>query len=146
MKKAILFLAILAFSKNLNAQTEIKANPIALLFEAVMVSVEHGFNDDFSLDADIWLAEEFGGFSLSQKYYFFPKVGLDHFHVGIFEAVQQGSAGIGFLAGYKLVSKRNVVFDLGAGIGRSFDDGGVGYLKFHLGYRFGKKAKTAPVQ
>ena len=51
------------------------------------------------------------------------------------------AVGVGFLIGYKWISRKNILFEIGAGLGRSFteDDYLLGYGKLHMGYRFGKK-------
>lgn len=137
--KKLLFLSLLVSGLSLQAQTELKISPIALIFGYPAISVEQQLTESFGLDADVFLLDGFFGANLSGKYYFDPVRGIDKFHVGLFMGVQE-VPGIGFLAGYKFLSRKNVVFELGLGIGRSFDGGAVGYGKVHLGYRFNKKA------
>ena len=141
MKKLLIAATFIFCFVRLNAQTEVKLSPIPLLFGYVAVSVEQQVNPDFGVDLDLYLIEDFFGGNLSAKYYFNPDRGIDKFHVGAFGGVQYESVGVGFLAGYKWLSRKNITFELGLGIGRSFDDGAIGYAKFHLGYRFEKKAK-----
>lgn len=114
--------------------------------------------------------------NLIGKYYFSPKHGADGFYADIFtrfvnrsiEASYQGGdadkpttinfsrtqVGLGFGLGFKVVSQKGFVFDIGTGIGRalySHDKINVseqdydipelirtmGYLKIGVGYRFG---------
>ena len=140
--KKILCCALLALSINaLSAQTEIKVSPIGLIFEVAAISVETAINPSFSLDGDAIIAADYFGFNLSGKYYFNPKAGIDGFHIGAFagNAISDEAIGIGFLTGYKIMSRKRITFEFGLGLGRSFDSGIVGYAKVHLGYRFGKK-------
>ena len=140
MKKLLLVFALLAYLSPLFAQTEVKLSPIPLLFGYVAASVEQGVSKSFGIEGDFILIEDFIGGNLSGKYYFDPSKGIDKFHVGAFEGVHE-SIGIGFLVGYKLVSRKNVLFEVGLGVGRGFDDTVIGYGKLHLGYRFEKKPK-----
>ncbi len=138
MKKLLLVCALSVYVSQLAAQTDIKLSPIPLLFGYVAASVEQGLSESIGIEGDFILIEDFVGGNLSGKYYFEPEKGIDKFHVGVFVGIQE-SVGVGFLAGYKLVSRKNVIFEVGLGIGRSFDDGVIGYGKLHLGYRFEKK-------
>ena len=143
--KKLLFLALFALSMaRITAQTDIKISPVALLFETVAISVESAVSENFGLDVEGILNTEILGFNLSGKYYFNPKRRIDGFHVGAFVGNFGGeeSVGLGFLAGTKILSRKNILFEIGAGLGRSFDDGVVAYGKLHIGYRFGKKANV----
>ncbi len=140
MKKPLfsfLILSMLSFQL-LHAQTEIKFSPIALLATIGAISVEHGFNDDFGMEADVYFAGGGGALIVSAKYYFNPKEGLDRFHAGIYTGIiPEAGAGIGFLAGTKIVSQKNILFEIGLGVGRTFEGGFLPYAKLHIGYRFG---------
>ena len=141
MKKPLfLFLALMILSSQfLCAQTEVKISPVALLGGLFAISVEQGITDDFGVEADFYGAIEAGGaFVVSAKYYFNPREGLDRFHAGIYAGgISDTGAGVGFLVGTKIVSRKNILFEIGLGIGRTFDDGFLPYGKLHLGYRFG---------
>lgn len=139
MKKTLLLLVCLAWLSRSFAQTEVKISPVPLLFGLVAVSVEQGFSPSFGADLGLAYYDEAFGVTLAGKYYFNPEDGIDKFHIGAFAAVQDASPGIGFLVGYKWLSVKNVVFELGLGLGRSFEGGVVGYGKFHVGYRFVKR-------
>lgn len=150
MKKLFL-ITLLAFTAfQAKAQFEIKLSPIPLLFGSVAFSVEGAVSESFGLDGDLLLlTDDFSdpvlGANFSGKYYFNPSKGIDRFHVGVFIGgiIQESVPGLGFLLGYKWVSKKNVIFELGGGIGRSLDgDSVLGYGKLHLGYRFNGKNKT----
>lgn len=142
MKKIIILSLLLISIARISAQTELKLSPIGLLIPAVAISVETATSESFGLDGDLIVAEDFFGFNLSGKYYFNPKSSIDGFHIGAFIGNVGESVGVGFLAGHKIVSKKNVTFEFGLGVGRSFDGGGVGYGKLHMGYRFGKSKEV----
>lgn len=149
MKKLLLITLFIAAVSHVKAQFEIKISPIPLLFGGLALSAEGAINESVGLDGDLYVFgsdfdfnNTFVGGNFSAKYYFDPAKGIDKFHVGIFAGVQESAPGLGFLIGYKWVSRKNIVFEIGAGIGRSFDGGALGYGKFHLGYRFPKKAKS----
>lgn len=141
MKKlGILPVLLLASLHHLNAQTELKVSPVALLFGGLAFSAEQQITPSFGLDADILAAVDGFGANLSGKYYFDPREGIDRFHIGIFAGgITDNGVGGGFLAGYKWVSSKRIVFEAGVGVGRTFDGGITGYGKLHLGYRFVKK-------
>jgi hypothetical protein len=141
MKKIwILPVFLLASLHHLNAQTELKVSPVALLFGGLAFSAEQQITPSFGLDADILAAVDGFGANLSGKYYFDPQQGIDRFHIGIFAGgITDNGVGGGFLAGYKWVSSKRIVFEAGVGVGRTFDGGITGYGKLHLGYRFVKK-------
>ena len=142
MMKKIWILAVLlsASLHHLNAQTELKVSPVALLFGGLAFSAEQQITPSFGLDADILAAVDGFGANLSGKYYFDPREGIDRFHIGIFAGgITENGVGGGFLAGYKWVSSKRIVFEAGVGVGRTFDGGITGYGKLHLGYRFAKK-------
>lgn len=131
---------LLASLHHLNAQTELKVSPVALLFGGLAFSAEQQIAPSFGLDADILAAVDGFGANLSGKYYFDPREGIDRFHIGIFAGgITDNGVGGGFLAGYKWVSSKRIVFEAGVGVGRTFDGGITGYGKLHLGYRFVKK-------
>lgn len=142
MKKILFFTAAFLCIQQLAAQTELKISPIPLLFGVGAISIEQGISESFGLDGDIILGEDFFGANLSGKYYFNPERGIDKFHIGAFFGTigDENTPGIGFLAGTKLISRKNLLFEIGLGVGRNFDGGGLFYGKLHLGYRFTKKA------
>ncbi len=131
-------MAVLSYS-----QVEVKSNPIALLFEVIPLSIEACLSDDWGMELDMLTAEgDFIGY-VSGKHYLSPKFGADRFNVGAFFSVlagDGGTAGLGFFAGHKSVSTKNVVFEVALGAGRGFGDLEViPYVKFHVGYRFNRK-------
>ena len=108
------------------------------------------------------------------KYYFGPKNGCDKWHVGpyvkfgtgtakftdtttgtnVSSSIKRVSLGVGLYGGYKVVSAKNIVFDIGFGMGRNFinkwswEDGSTSTTdlpfldydfigKLAVGYRFG---------
>lgn len=75
------------------------------------------------------------------KYFFNLRQGCDKFNVGAFIGAGGGSGdsglGAGFLLGYKTVSNKRVLLDIGLGVGRGGGDiETIPYFKFNLGYRF----------
>lgn len=140
MKKFILLsLLTICTIFSLRAQTEIKVNPIALLFTGIGVGVEYGINNEFGVDLNALIVEGGGGVWVTGKYYLNPRQGLDRFHIGIFAgAITDVAPGLGFMIGQKIVSSSNkVLFDIGLGVGRSFDGGFLPYGRLSIGYRIG---------
>lgn len=128
-----------------SAQVELKVNPIFALFEIAHINIEKQFRADMSFDFDI-VAGEGGVFlSPSYKYFFNPtEKEIDKFYISAFLPVAFGfeddfSIGLGFGAGYKFISRRGVVFEIGAGIGRGTGNIFLPYPRLGIGYRFGKK-------
>jgi len=139
MKKLMMSLVLMTSMYTLNAQFEVKVNPIALIFTSVNVSAEYLVNDNLGLELDALLLDGDGGAYLTAKYYFNPQQGTDRFHVGIFTGAVAGTGiGLGFMLGTKIVSEKGVLFDVGLGLGRA-TDGILPYGKLAVGYRFGGK-------
>jgi hypothetical protein len=145
MKNFLTLATFFCITTAAQAQVELKTNPIALLFEVVPVSVEYVISDDLGGELDILATSDGGWAYLAGKLYFSPKVRADGFHIGGFTGIfgdgYDSSGGVGFFAGYKAVSRKNVIFEVGLGLGRAFSDdiGALPYAKFHLGYRFTRK-------
>jgi hypothetical protein len=143
MKKAIFAAAFLFFSLGAKAQLDFTINPVALLFEAVVVSLEYNVSPDWSIGADALAAS--GGYAAygTGRYFFNPKYGCDKFSFGAFAGGfgaqnEEGDAGLGFMFGYKAVSQKKVVFQVDLGGGRGFKDGNfLPYARLNIGYRFG---------
>lgn len=168
------------------AQVDVTASPIALLFADVNVGADFKITPNFSLGAtagygrgDLWGlvdSRETVPVNVVGKYYFWPKQGADGFYADVFSRFVNRSitasykgdnenipdkvnfsrtqVGLGFGLGFKVVSQRGFVFDIGTGIGRavySHDKINVseqdykipefirtmGYFRIGLGYRFG---------
>lgn len=144
MKNPFFVLAFLGFSVTASAQFEIKSNPIALLFEVGVVSLEYSNLKDWGGQLDIYAANDGGVVFGSAKYYLIPKYGADRFHVGAFLGKtfsdDNDNAGVGFLAGYKVMSKKRFFFEAALGIGRAFgsdnDIDAIPYANLNIGYRF----------
>ncbi len=142
MKKYFLFILLAASIQfQAKAQVDIQVNPIALLFEAVQVSADFGIgqNGSIALDA-IGIDGDFALFGIG-KYYMNPNLGADRFYIGGFlGAIADEGAAIGFLAGYKWVSRQGINFEFALGVGRGGGDiEVVPYGKLTVGYRFSKK-------
>lgn len=143
MKKLIALITFLAFFKFADAQVELKTNPVAILFEALPLSVEYLINDSWGMELDAFAVSGGGYLYLSGKHYFSPRKGTDGFNLGTFVGGIGGDGdsgfGLGFFAGYKAVSTKNVLLEIALGIGRDFTDeiGVLPYGKLHVGYRFG---------
>lgn len=146
MRKALLLLiVVLGLGFQASAQQfEIKTNPLFLLIPeatALPVSAELVVNESWGAEVDLLISSFAVGY-LSAKHYFNPKQGADRFYIGAFVGGiafdGDATAGFGFFLGQKWLSQRNVVFDLGIGIGRGFGEIPVlPYAKAHVGYRFG---------
>ncbi len=135
---------ILCFSSyQVSAQIEVSTNPIAVLFEAIPLTINKPINQDFGVGLDILAVPGAGTviYYAKGRYYFSPRMGADRFHIGTFLGGVSDSFGIGFFVGQKIMSAKGVFLDLGVGLGRSF--GGdvplLPYGQLHVGYRFGRK-------
>ena len=138
MKKLCFLLLLALVSFRAAAQTELKISPVALLIPGLALSVEQGLTESWGLDGDVFFAEDAFYANLSGKYYFNPERGIDRFHIGLFGGGNNSGIGIGFLTGYKVLSRKNFLFEAGLGIGRGFDDAIIGYAKLHIGFRLGR--------
>ena len=183
MKKFIVLILVCAFTFKIQAQTELKINPLGLLFSSPDLSAEFGVAENIGIEPFIGVSflkltvdgdgyKSNGiGYGVNGKYYFSPDKGIDKFYAGIYmrggnsKYTGQGSNsgdsfsrnyfGVGLSLGYKLVSRQNIVFDIGIGIGRKFlnkysnassssvDISTIpllnldGFFRFGVGYRFG---------
>ena len=148
MKKTILIFATLfLLSFQSKAQVEVSVNPVALLFEVGIFGFDYNINDDFGVGLDIAFGQGGAAFFVDGKHYFRPRKGADRFLLGTFLGTvgsldgNDGGAGLGFMFGYKWVSRRNITFEWTGGIGRDFtgNSGLLPYGRFNVGYRFNKK-------
>jgi hypothetical protein len=183
MKKNLLFMLFLALTLTCQAQTEVKINPLGLLFSSPDLSAEFAVSENLGIEPSIGisflnLTVDNSGFTsnglsygVNGKYYFNPEKGIDKFYSGIYvrggsskytgkgtnsnSSFSRSFAALGLSFGYKWVSKQNIVFDLGLGIGRKLSDKFTnessasvntksipilnidGFLRFGVGYRFG---------
>ncbi len=182
MKKLILAIALMSSFVAAQAQTELKINPLGLLFLSPDLSAEFAVSEDIGIEPTVGVSflklkvdqESLKSTGLSYgvqgKYYFNPDKGIDKFYAGIYlrggnstftsstagdnDKLTQNKLGLGLALGYKWVSQKNVVFELGGGLGRklfnkfevesgttnladvpilNFD----GFFRFSVGYRFG---------
>ncbi len=183
MKKIIVLSLFCVLTFKIQAQTELKINPLGLLFSSPDLSVEFAAAENIgvepflgvsflklTVDGDGYKSNGFN-YGVNGKYYFNPDKGIDKFYAGIYmrggnsKYTGQGSnsgdsfsrnyVGLGLSLGYKWVSRQNIVFDVGAGIGRKLvnkytdasssnvDLSGItilnldGFFRFGVGYRFG---------
>lgn len=132
------------------AQVEFKFNPPAALFGLFQIGLEFPIGSDFGIEPEIIFfssdGDVGGGLLVHGKYYFNPDFGSDKIYAGAFTGILGGSgdafAAFGFEVGYKWVGRRNVLFELGGGVGRATSDFGVlPYGRLMIGYRFPKKEK-----
>lgn len=139
---------VFSFSLQSNAQVEAKLNAPAALFGFFQIGLEFPIGTDFGVESElIFIAidgDVGGGLLVHGKYYFNPDYGADKIYIGVLTgalgADGDGFAAFGFEAGYKWLGKRNILFEIGGGIGRATSDFGVlPYGRFMLGYRFPKK-------
>ena len=103
MKKLLFVLGFCCSTFLVNAQVDVKVNPIALLFTSFQGGVELPLSNDFGMDGDLFIAEGAVYFTLAGKYYFNPEFKTDGFHFGAFTSIGNDDlgVGIGFLGGYK---------------------------------------------
>jgi hypothetical protein len=178
---ALLVLILGAVSVNRShAQVDVTLNPIGLLFGDINAGIDFALGENISLEAVVG----YGGASSNTfnlkynnlpvtgvfKYYFGPKLGADRFYADAFvrfvtrsATAEEGSSYAGYTqtrlgggigVGYKAVSQKGLVFDIGLGFGRTVvnnleykDSNGIqetvdwpGIMiiaKLGLGYRFG---------
>ncbi|MBI1224901.1 MAG: DUF3575 domain-containing protein [Bacteroidetes bacterium] len=173
-----------AFLTKSNAQVDVTVNPIGLLFGDLSVGADFGVTESFSVEGSIGVG---GGktdgtkyFALPitavGKYYFNPNNGCDKFYADVFlkfinrsykdndsndvfdyAEYTQTRFGLGLGIGYKVASRKGIIFDIGFGVGRAivdntkFKDSSTGddisvdwpeimfQGKLGIGYRFGGK-------
>ena len=171
------------------AQVDLQINPIGLLFSSVNVTAEFGLSQDFGLEGgidydfqnydieDLEYRNNAVGFRAIGKYYFRPEDGIDGWAIGAYTRFISGTSStdenagngrdevkntkfaFGFYTGYKWISRKNIVFELGLGLGRNFvrkfeyedgsevDTSDIPLLnvdvmgRLSLGYRFGGSSK-----
>ncbi len=140
-----------AFSAvRMNAQIDVTINPLALLFGNINVGADFALSEDFSIEGNIGYASsksnlgsgdvKYTGIPVQAvgKYYFNPDKGADKFYGAAFlryvsrgykyddnssfADFSQSRFGAGIGVGYKTVSKSNIVFDFGFGVGRVIVD------------------------
>ena len=164
------------------AQVDLTVNPIGLLFGDLSLAADFALTENFSVEGAIGIgggkndAASLKYFNLpitaTGKYYFAPNHGADRFYLDVFTRFvtrnysaddggtnyaeySQTRVGFGFGIGYKVVSGKGLVFDIGLGGGRAiidntkFDSEGDQFEvdwpslmivgKLGLGYRFGNR-------
>lgn len=143
MKTITLSVLFVLFSIPAFCQIDVTVNPLGLLFKNIGVSAEKPIKDNIGLEGTLnfnfnnysVLDEDYKstgyGIRAIGKYYFNPDKGIDKFNVGpylrmggntvkyVSENVKNFRIALGVYAGYKWVSKNNVVFELGLGAGRA---------------------------
>lgn len=143
-----LLLVTLIFSSCLSmveAQLDVKLNPIALLSEVGQFSVEYSSNENWGLEGEAIVARDAIFLFAQGKHYFNPKRGADKFNIGALMGVlstdNNVNFGLGFFTGYKWISPKNILFELAVGIGRAYAaaDDFFPYGKLYIGYRFKEK-------
>lgn len=138
----------LVLTTTASAQFELKTNPIGMLFSRPELAIEYGVGPSFGLEGTLLLnlgkyqidgsnydLDKSTNMILRGKYYLKPDAGIDRWYTGVYTKYQKGKGkafdssnyrqdiktsrfAIGFLLGYKWVSKHNVAFELNAGLGR----------------------------
>ena len=147
----VLAIAML-ISVSLTAQVDVKINPIGALFNSPDVAVEYNINEDIGVELTLGLdygkiANILGedlkksGFKVrvAGKYYFGPEDGCDKFYAGLYLGPRSFSVKdddgdafdfgykvsaftAGLLGGFKWVSRKNIIFEIGIGAGRAFGE------------------------
>lgn len=148
MKNIFITLGFIAIGTSLNAQIDISLNPVSILFSSIDASAEFLIKEDIGMEAT--LSYNFNDFSASNvdyktngfgiraigKYYFNPDKGCDKWSIGPYMKYAYRSSesmdgsinntatykrfAVGFYTGYKWVSRKNIIFELGFGLGRAF--------------------------
>lgn len=170
MKKlSLVIIAIIGLSFQSNAQVEVTTAPLGLLTNTFALSADFYLSPDWSIGGDIksrnFLGDKNGVFYANAKHYFNPFGEAKRYYVGVFAGAhnhrtwsffdnanqQITDFGGGFMGGYKLVSRKNIVLDVAAGFGRAVDRQSsnnqsnsnqyslnlMPYWKLNLGYQIG---------
>ncbi len=155
-----IFILFFIFNLNVqsNAQVELKLNPPAALFGFFQIGCEFPGSYDWGIETEVIFysidGEVGGGLLAHGKYYFNPDFGADKLYAGIiiggisadivYNDDKDQYVAFGFEAGYKWFGKRNILLEIGGGIGRISSDniGPIPYARLMLGYRFTKKEKN----
>lgn len=148
--KSLLVSLCLCFNMSAKAQTEIKLSSTIVFSNLFGLSVEHGLNEFMGAEADFYYFRGDGIFDVAYKYYFNPKEGNDNFYAGSMLGVyfQEGGDNnpfIGIQVGYKVVSTKRLLFEVGIGVGRGPNETGGGNFKLHIGYRLNNGKAKHPV-
>lgn len=152
MKKLLLpVLTVLCFAvfQKAQAQVDVTVNPIGLLFGDLSVGADFALSESFSIEPTIglgtgkWDEANFKWVNIPVtvfgKYYFNPNHGADRFYADAFlrfvsrkytadggtssfSEYTQTRFGLGVGIGYKVVSGKGFVFDIGFGVGRALLD------------------------
>lgn len=125
-------------------QVDLSTNPLGIIFKYMhlytdvpvsqSISVEGGLGYSFDRFEVLETEYKSSGIVIRAlgKYYFSPKNGHDRFNIGPYarfasakikysgENVNNSRLGIGLYGGYKWVTKGNIIFELGIGMGRAF--------------------------
>lgn len=150
MRKLLLTYFVLLSLAKLSAQVDIKLSPLLISGNIFLVSAEMELNDDMGLEANLQsITEDFFSTTIAYKYYLNPNYGTDRFYVGGFGgfAVFDDVAApvLGFNFGYKIMSVKGFITEIGGGIGRNLlgdRNGLIPEIKLHFGYRLtGNKVK-----
>ncbi|MEZ4925007.1 MAG: hypothetical protein R3A50_01930 [Saprospiraceae bacterium] len=147
MKKMYLLSVFLLSVLWANAQVDVEISPLPLIFKVYTLSVEVPAAKKLGINGDVYFTPGFSiiidkGYiaNLSFKYYFNPKGKIDRFHVGSFMGTgSELNLALGALIGYKFVSRKNIIFEIGFGLGQDLIkkvEAVTVYGKFHIGYRF----------
>ncbi len=149
IKFKLLVAIFMVFFIELNAQVDLKINPIGTLFKQPEITLDFAITDNFSVETGIGynggnfsidgIEYERSGFKATAiaRTYFRPEDGADKFGIGLYtryankegEVKDSQDAGInnytqerltvGFLTGWKWVSRNNILLELGVGVGRA---------------------------
>jgi Protein of unknown function (DUF3575) len=130
----------------LQAQVDLKVNPVGLLFKNLSAAAEFGLAENIGLEVtggvgwnqlNLTGEDNFKGSIIrvgaNGRYYFNPKNSIDGFYAGIYTRYAGGAYKFeeerfnstrfsgGFIFGYKVVARNEkLLFDFGLGFGRAF--------------------------
>ncbi len=149
MKKSLLIIAFFATCASISfSQVDLSINPIEVVFGKLGLNAEFLIKEDIGIEpglsfrfnkndvAGVDYKNTGFGASVIGKYYFNPEDGCDKFNLGIYidfsnnkftaddgssdGGYKRNKLGLGFYTGYKWVSNKNIIFELGLGLGRNF--------------------------
>lgn len=144
--KTVLTLSLLCIFNALQAQVDLKLNPIGLLFKNLNATAEFGLTQNIGLEVtggvgwnklNLAADDDYKGsivrVGANGRYYFNPKNSIDGFYAGIYTRYAGGAYKFaeerfnstrlsgGFIFGYKVIAgNEKLLFDFGLGFGRAF--------------------------
>ena len=136
MKKIQILFQLILLSGFCQAQYEFKSSAVSYLADTWHLGAEIGLLNDIGIEGEYLWSENYSQAYAAAKHYFKPEDGLDGIYAGVFGSTGDTDPGMGFEFGKKYISARNILFETGLGIGKSFSgDDFIFSYKLHLGFR-----------